>query len=241
MSKLTTKTKELTDLARKYYYCCNIRRCIRDDRIVCSKEIIHYLLKNKIIAKRWWELTDREREIFADYIIRNWLFYYIPYKREGQRECKGGTGDWKRAVCLHNALIRYLRFGKGEKHYDQISSCYWSRDGKEEYCYWEESYDLPVFPVSVVTMGPGYGHAICAIQIKKNKKDFNSWRFFQYSNANIKIGDWQMPCKYTYQGEEKAIYVCINEPILLSCGGYSSNRIVKWNIDLVTCKPILAE
>ena len=207
-----------------------------EGKVICDKDTLHdnWLITKKL-SKIWWLLTDEERDNVAKFIIRSWLFFSIYYVREGEKDCKGGTGPWKKACCMHNMLIRYLRFGEGEKHYDEISHCYWSRDQKTEYCYWTESYDLPVYPCTVSTAGPGFGHGICAFQIRKDQGDFNSWRFFQYTNDNIKPGDWQMPCSK----DGKTIYVRINEPTNMSCGGYVVKKyIAKWYIDKETCEPV---
>jgi len=210
--------------------------CLNSDgKVICDKDTLHdnWLITKKL-SKIWWLLTDEERDNVAGFIIRGWLFFYIRYVREGKKDCKGGTGSWKYAVCGHNAMIRYLRFGEGEKHYDEISHCYWSRDKKTEYCYWTESYDLPVYICSIVTSGPGYGHAVCAFQIKKDPKDFNSWRFFQWTSDNIKPGDSQMPCHWG----GKTIHIYIDKPKRMSCGGCTIENIAKWYIDKETCEPV---
>ena len=210
--------------------------CLNSDgKVICDKDTLHdnWLITKKL-SKIWWLLTDEERDNVAGFIIRGWLFFYIRYVREGEKDCKGGTGSWKHAVCGHNAMIRYLRFGEGEKHYDEISHCYWSRDKKTEYCYWTESYDLPVYICSIVTSGPGYGHAVCAFQIKKDPKDFNSWRFFQWTSDNIKPGDSQMPCHWG----GKTIHIYIDKPKRMSCGGCTIENIAKWYIDKETCEPV---
>ena len=110
-------------------------------------------------------------------------------------------------------------------------------DKKTEYCYWIESFDLPVFLASTYTYHALFAHSICAFQIRKDQKDFNSWRFFQYTNDNIKPGNWQMPCNY--EGDE--VYVNVKKLINFDCGGYNSNTIAKWKIDKDTCEPVLVE
>jgi len=213
--------------------------CLNSDgKVICDKDTLHdnWLITKKL-SKIWWLLTDEERNNVAGFIIRSWLFFIIDFVREGEKDCKGGTGSWKSAYCIHNEIIRYLRFGEGKKHYDEISHCYWKtiEKGEIEYCYWMESYDLPVYPCSVVTIGPGFGHGICAFQIKKNPKDFSSWRFFQYTNDNIKPGNWQMPC----HANGNTIHIRINMPSKLWCHGYVVKyEIAKWYIDKETCEPV---
>jgi len=210
--------------------------CLSDaGEIICDKQTLHdnWLITKKL-SKIWWLLTDDERNNTAGFIIRNWLFFSIPYHREGLPDCRGGTGDWKRTYCVGNAVIRLLRFGSGEGYYDDISHCYWSTDKVTEHCYWIESFDLPVFLANVHTHGTGFGHAVCAFQIRKDQKDFNSWRFFQYGNDNIKPGNWQMPC--SYKGEE--IHVHVVRALSLSCSGYGYDSIAKWKIDKDTCEPV---
>lgn len=209
--------------------------CLSDSKVICDKQTLHdnWLITKKL-SKIWWLLTDEERNNVAGFIIRGWLFFTIPYQRRGRANCEGGTGEWKTAYCLNNAVIRYLRFGEGEKHYDKISHCYWSRDKETEYCFWKESYDLPVYLCCVVSEGIGYGHCICAFQIRKNPKEFSSWRFFQYRDDNIKLGDWQMPCRFN----DQTILITIDDPFNLDCGSYSANFIAKWKIDKETCEPV---
>jgi len=206
-----------------------------DGKVICDKDTLHddWLITKKL-SRIWWLLTDEERNNVAGFVIRGWLFFSIRYVREGEKDCKGGTGSWKPAVCGHNAAIRYLRLGEGEKHYDEISHCYWSMDKETEYCYWTESYDLPVYLCSVFTAGPGFGHGVCAFQIKKDPKDFSSWRFFQYTSDDIKPGHGQMPCDW----EGKTIHIRIDNPINMFCGGYTFKKIVQWYIDKETCEPV---
>jgi len=206
-----------------------------DGKVICDWQTLHdnWLITKKL-SKIWWLLTDEERDHVSYRIVASWLFT-AQYTREGEKDCKGGRGEWGPSSCLKNAIIRYLRFGRGEKHYNEISHCYWSEDKKTEHCFWEESYDLPVYICNVYTEGPGFGHAIAAFQIRKDPKDFNSWRFFQYSKPNIEPGDWNMPCSY----DGKTIYVNIAEPIRMNgCGGCSIKLIAKWRIDKETCEPV---
>jgi len=213
--------------------------CLSDkSEIICDKQTLHdnWLITKKL-SRIWWLLTDDERDNTAGFVIRNWLFFYIPYTRKGLPDCKGGTESWERTFCIDNSIIRFLRFANGKDYYGNVSHCYWSTDRVTEYCYWIESFDLPVFLVGVYAYSSSFGHSICAFQIRKKQKDFNSYRFFQYCDDNIKPGNWQMPCSYN----EAEIYVHVVRPATLSCGGYNYDTIAEWKIDKDTCETVLVE
>jgi len=214
--------------------------CLSDTgEVICTKPTLHddWLITKKL-SRIWWLLTDNERDNVAGFVITNWSSsILLTYTRKGLPDCKGGTEDWQDACCIEHSIIRFLRFANGEDYYDDISHCYWSPDKKTEYCYyWGESFGLPVVIFCAYTTSALYGHGGCALQIRKDQKDFNSWRFFQYTNDNIKPGDWQMPC---YSGGE--MYVRVERPTLLDCFRIEYALIAKWKIDKDTCEPVLVE
>lgn len=216
-------------------------QCLLNTTITCSNQILHdnWLITKKLV-EIWWMLTSNERKTVANYIIENWQpYFYCSYWRDGQSDCKGGLGDWKGAVCLHNAVIRYLRFANGYKHYDEISHCYF-KVNEEEHCYYEEDFGLPIYLSGVVSHGAGYGHAICAFQLEEDVTDFNSWQFFQYSNLNITPSDPQMPCGYG--GEYVTLSIKNNIVFSGGCASYSHSWLAKWKINPdCSITPILIE
>lgn len=215
-------------------------QCLTDTgEVTCSREVMHdnWLITKKL-ADKWWLLERSERDIVADYVIRNWGITTHRYMRDGKPDCAGGEGEWSRAVCLHNAFIRLLLFANGADFYSEINHCYYTPDSKpivNEYCYWQgEDFGLPVYLCGITR--PGFGHAICAFQLDTDMVDFNNWQFFQYTNPNIIPGDWQMPCgseeHLTNVRIEKIISMCI------TCSGCGINIITKWKIDK-DCAPII--
>ena len=207
----------------------DIRNCIKNGEITCSKEDFHELLIDKTVADNWWSLTDDERDIIADFTIRNWTLFRVLFVREGSSDCEGGTGDWKDAYCFENAMVRLCTIGKGEDYYTQASKCYWSTDKVEEHCYVEESFGLPVY--YVISHRTPLGHALCAIQIKRDQTDFNSWRIFQYENPNVKPSDWQILCESC----DVFAYLTIYEVTKVYFTHVESNLIMRWQVD-ANCK-----
>ena len=65
--------------------------------------------------------------------------------------------------------------------------------GKTQCMYRDDYFDLPVYIVVVGTVDSAFAHEICGILINQDTTDHNSWIYFQYSNHNIKLGDWQIP------------------------------------------------
>lgn len=184
---------------------------------------MHQLLINKIISAQWWQISDKERSIFTDWILSNYLRFLIRFRRNGKGDCRGGEGEKIKICCMQNAVIRFVLLGDGQSLYDQISNCYWSRanDIGREHCYGEFSFNLPVYTVYVAN----FYHEICAIQISSDINDFNSYRFFQYANTNIRPGNWQMPWKY---GEIK---LNITKPTkIYNCKHGSGNKIKSFKL-----------
>ena len=76
-----------------------------DGKVICDKDTLHdnWLITKKL-SKIWWLLTDEERNNVAGFIIRGWLFFYIRYVREGEKDCKGGTGSHVSLSIYHFAI-----------------------------------------------------------------------------------------------------------------------------------------
>ena len=96
-----------------------------------------------------------------------------------------------------------------------------------------ESWHLPVFFTQVYL--EDMGHAICAFQIKKDQKKFDSWRFFQYNEDNIKPGkSWQMTCPSPTDKRERYIEV---DDCVLGFHAAGCNTVAAWILDRETCEP----
>lgn len=222
-----------------------VATCLNAGRVSCDKKTMFGFLKTKDVARWWWDFTDEQRKTLAVWIIDEFAADTINYIRSGKPDCKGGEGEWKEAICLHNTMHRYVRLGDPAHLTNYLDYCYWSQDKQVEYCFLESPltippygifkgcYGLPVHPAAV--RGKHWGHSIVALQIKRDIKNFNSWRFFQYDDFQIKPGNWQMPCGVAaYDTMVKVERItAIDE-----CGcGYYHTVIAKWRID-TKCKVV---
>lgn len=184
-------------------------------------------LEDGSTGQNWWSLTEATRREIATSAIQNTIFYGITYYRSGGSNCTGGEGEWGRAQCQINALLRVIRFGNGSIGDD---SCYWKRGSTgNEYCYVpEKPYHLPCHLISTTISGGGWGHALAGIQVVNATNTLSNWIVFQYSNYNIKPGHIQMP--KTSGGKD--VYATIRAVNGMSgCQDYTSHQIAKFNLN----------
>lgn len=196
-----------------------ILNCFEGNQLICNEDIIHQLLISKNVAADWWKLTEEQRRVLGDYIIRKYASGYI--KKYGEK--RNEEIEWKRAVCMQHAMVRYCKLNFREPIYD-LSKCYFLNSKNEVECFYkppEECFWLPCYITNVV--GSAFAHTISALQINKNFKNFDSWVFFQYSNSNIKPGNWQMP-----HGKEVSILRLRIENI--KCWQINHDLLIKWRI-----------
>ncbi len=215
----------------------DVRACVKllNSTIVCSGEAMYTMLVNKKIARVWWQLADNERSVLAEYIITHYLFNRFTLWGIGGSDCVGGVTEWKTAYCMQNAMIRFMLLGEADEH--KLTSCYYKLiAGDTERCFWSGNcFGLPVYIVTILsTAGLDFGHAVCALQIKGDVDNFDSWRYFQYANSHIIPGIDQMPC-----GAGRTIYVQINDVFSIDCTGYSYDIKAKW-IFTDNCIPVSA-
>lgn len=109
----------------------------------------------------------------------------------------------------------------------EASKCYWQGTEGLEHWYITEDFGFPVFWVSMVTQGPRFGHEVCAFQVREDRKDFNSYRFFQYDSGNIRPSDWQMPCGFDGSEITLTIYKLDR---LVTCTGCMPKEEMKWKL-----------
>ena len=175
--------------------------CLENNTVSCDKEYLREnWLETSRLADIWWQLTEGERWNISDFIIKNWLFYVIRESGTGDPFCGDReTIKMKDAVCLQNSLLRYLLMGETRDNYYNYgtqfgrgSMIYYKDNNGELQCgHPGKSWNLPVYHVSVYNAS--YGHAINVFLLESDRDNWNSWRFFQYTNSDIKLGNWQMP------------------------------------------------
>lgn len=176
------------------------------------------------IGENWWDFTEPERRRIAETAIRNVLFYEIGSGRYGNANCAGGTGGVLNFMCGHNATIRALKFGRtsitggDESYYNDL-------DGNEHCFVPNERFDLPCDYIVATSHDGCWGHSLCGIRVNKNIDDLNSWIMFQYSDFDIKPGDWQIPTALC-----PGIDIQISEPTHVYHGGTSATRIKTFNL-----------
>jgi len=165
--------------------------CLTDGAVSCDWNTLEVHLINKEVSTFWWDLTESERRSIAAMAIGNVMLYRIHLYGMGEFGCVGDVDKWMTAVCAENFVIRFAKFGSmGTKQYTDLTNCYWKRvdESSTEVCYVPEySYGLPCNLVS------SPGHAMCGLQVVNNLDSIDNWIVFQYSAADIKWGNRQMP------------------------------------------------
>ena len=110
------------------------------------------------------------------------------------------SGEWKDAVCTHNALINLARNSALSQWQDQLENCYWKQgDGCPEYPFITSSAPTgkDLYYVSIESPQPGFvGHAVVGELIGDDPMVFENWEFSQYGDLDIKPGNPQMPYGY---------------------------------------------
>jgi len=142
------------------------------------------------INKRWekWRAKQnkvREKTYFhcwneCSYTSGPYINFPIYHYRSGQSNCYGGSGSWKNALCLTNAIIRFARAGQSYGFYSVLSKCYWrEKSGCPEYCYMEiYGWNKPIYIANVVNNSLSFGHSICAEHLGGDMSNFSNWKFF---------------------------------------------------------------
>lgn len=165
--------------------------CLSGGAVSCDWNTLHARLINHDVSRLWWFLTESERRSIAEKAIKNTMLYRIYLYGIGEYGCIGDVGEWKTAVCAQNFVIRYAKFsGMGTGQYTDLTNCYWklSDESTDEICYVpEHSYGLPCNSVGSL------GHVMCGIQVVHGLDSLDNWIVFQYSDFDIKWGNWQMP------------------------------------------------
>ncbi|GAB6285784.1 MAG: hypothetical protein STSR0009_19850 [Methanoregula sp.] len=113
--------------------------------------------------------------------------------------CTSSPPVLKDAYCIDNAIIRWALYGTlSESSRQNLSNCKYKDDnGNLVNVISPVQYNLPVYP----TLVDGIGHDV-AVQFRNpppfpgsnQEKDVRNWKFFQYDNLDIPVGnDPQIP------------------------------------------------
>jgi len=114
-------------------------------------------------------------------------------------DCKS---NWQTAVCYDNALIRWAKAGKSSSLKSNLTNDLWKENSACTISYSfavDSPANKPVYVVAVNNndMTVNFHHAIDAelldTSLKPEDTTWENWKFFQYTNLDIKIGDWQLP------------------------------------------------
>lgn len=167
--------------------------CMSGDQVSCGWDVIRPWLEDRSISGFWNDLAVAERKSIAIKAIENKLSFSIGSYREGNPNCEGGFGEWRRAVCDSNALIRVVTFGH-PLGVDGVRSWYWKRNteythvpgGDVEHCYYQPTwYGLPTYYATDFVQNEWY-HSIAAIHIGDSMSSIDDFVIFQFSLCDIK-------------------------------------------------------
>jgi hypothetical protein len=144
-------------------------------------------------------------------------------------DCKS---DWQPAVCYDNALIRWAKAGKSSSLKSNLTNDLWKENSACTASYSfavDPPANKPVYVVAVNNndMTVSFHHAIDAelldTSLKPEDTTWANWKFFQYTNLDIKAGDWQLP----KGGPSFETKVEIKEFTGITCGYWTSERVKK--------------
>ena len=182
------------------------------DYLSMSKQELHAYLSDGSVARDWWSLSYDSRKQLGINIIQWWSVPLgsVPYGTKSNTKPNWDpytdphSNDFV-VLCRGDAGIRYcIMCGELDCPNDLWYFIAGFQPGQGE--WYKQEYSTPFhLPVYVANKsGVGENHTICALQIGENEADFSNWIFFQYGNADIKPGNWQMPYGATLKVEEMA-------------------------------------
>ena len=176
------------------------KECLTGETVSCTWDILKTRLEDHTVSRLWWQLTREERYSITRMAAARTIPKDARYNASGLSNCEGEdeASVWINAVCHHDALIKYMKFVGG--NVPGADKCYYKLKylTAEPQCYVpDHSYNLPGAIASYsAPMGDqptGYGHGMFAILIDEDMTKVDNWVIFQYSDFDIKIGNWQMP------------------------------------------------
>lgn len=200
-----TSTPILTELE-------NFRKiCINRGSISCSTLRVRQFAEDKTISNIWWNLTGEERIKISTVLIDEFQ------KRTGEVRYGISFGD-----CITNAVIRYAVFNSSPIILKEKECKYSDLNGNIRNFYRERPYSLPVYFVNL----DNPWHTVIGLQVGEDVNDFDSWRFFQYTNNNIKPSPREQQMGYSVN------ITIIDTKKITGCSGFESGTVlVKFYVD----------
>jgi len=148
-----------------------------------------------------------------------------------QFRCNGG--DWQEALCHENAIINWKRAGNVTQWDDLLSNFEWraSPNCSSTHNFIPTPHNQDVYIALIHNNGIPWYHAVVAEKIGTNINDICSWKFIQFGNTNIPIGNWQIPFGV---GNYNTCLDIINISLITASGcdlDYKGSLVVNFLID----------
>lgn len=190
----------------------NFRKtCLNKGIVSCSTLRVRQFAEDKTISHIWWNLTRKERITISTVLIDEFQ------EKTGEVRYGVSFGD-----CITNAIIRYAVFNSSPTILKEKECKYSDLNGNTRTFYRERPYSLPAYFVNL----DNPWHTVIGLQIGEDVKDFDSWRFFQYTNNNIKPSPREQQMGYSVN------ITVIDSKKILGCSGFESGTtLVKFYVD----------
>ena len=153
-------------------------------------------LASGITGSLWWHLSEKYRRLIANMAISD----HLPGTIRSFSDDNGATWGGAAGVCVANAYVHLMKFGAptAGAMRDHWSNFYWKLRSWSTTTHpyvTDDNYWLPVYWAGAGGWYFGHyiAHAMAAIQVRKGFASHEDWIVFQYSNTNIRCGDWQLP------------------------------------------------
>ena len=207
------------------------KECLTGETVSCAWDVLETRLEDHTVSRLWWDLTRAERYSITRMAAARTVPRDARYNSSGLQNCGGATSEWINAACIHDAMIKYMKFVGG--NVPGADKCYYKikYEIDKPQCYVpDRSYNLPGAMASYAAPAgdrpKGYGHGMFAILIDRDMTKVDNWVIFQYRDFDIKPGNWQMP-EGPWENMKLRIYEL--ERILPGCNGSDGTVLAEWD------------
>lgn len=130
---------------------------------------------------------------------------YIDFDITRMRCPEDHGGDWWDATCLNNAVIRWSRAGDSQGFYTTLLPWMWKRSSCCPDPGYSWAFNSPagkrifiagLYNPEIILDGEVFSHAVAAELLTTGSPEsstWQDWKFFNYGNTQLSIGDWQIP------------------------------------------------